>query len=80
MRVVTILAALAVVVPASAITACKNVGEGKVEVDKPVVGIKRDTVNVPTIEVSTKKDTVTTPRVTTKKTEVSVPDVKVHTP
>ncbi len=80
MRVVAILAALAVTAQASTITACKNVGDGKVEIDKPVVGIKRDTVNVPTIKVSTKKDTVTTPTVTTKKTEVSVPDVKVHTP
>jgi hypothetical protein len=80
MRVVVILAAFGAVVAANATMACKNVGEGKVEVDKPVVGIKKDTINVPTIEVSTKKDTVTTPTVTTKKTEVSVPKVKVHTP
>ena len=63
-----------------ALGACKKTGEGEYEVDKPVVGTVKDTVQTPTVDVGTKKDTITTPTVGTKKTEVTLPTVDVKKP
>jgi hypothetical protein len=74
--------------------ACKKVGEGQVEVEKPVVGTQTDTINTPSVDVGSKIDTITTPTVGTtkdtlivdrptagtKKTEVKVPTVDVKSP
>jgi hypothetical protein len=62
--------------------ACKKTGEGQYEVDKPVVGTVKDTVNTPTVDVGTKTDTITTPTVDvgTKKTEVKTPTIDVKKP
>ena len=75
--------------------ACKGTGkEGQIEVNKPVVGVQKDTVAVPTVDVGTKTDTINTPvvgttkdtlivdrpTVGTKKTEVKTPTVDVKSP
>lgn len=86
MRKLTIPTVLTVAALAGA---CKGTGkEGQIEVDKPVVGVQKDTVAVPTVGtrtdtintpvVGTTKDTliVDRPTVGTKKTEVQVPTVK----
>jgi hypothetical protein len=52
------------------LAACKKTGEGEYEVDKPVVGTTKDTVQTPTVDVGTKEDTVV----------VKTPDVDVKTP
>ena len=65
-----------------ALGACKKTGEGEYEVSKPAVGVTKDTIQTPTVDVGTKKDTITTPTVDvgTKKTEVTTPTVKVNPP
>lgn len=84
---------VASVLAAAAVTgACSGTGkEGQVEVNKPVVGVEKDTVAVPTVDVGTKTDTINTPvvgttkdtlivdrpTVGTKKTEVKTPTVDV---
>ena len=89
MRKLTIASALA----AAALSgACSGTGkEGQVEVNKPVVGVEKDTVAVPTVNVGSKVDTINTPTVGTtkdtlivdrptvgtKKTEVRRPTVDV---
>lgn len=65
MRQLTTATVLAVL---CAITACKKTGEGKYEVEKPVVGTQTDTVNTPSVDVT--KDTAT----------VTVPKVEIHKP
>jgi hypothetical protein len=74
---------LAIVVALTAtatLGACKKVGEGQVEVEKPVVGTQTDTINTPSVDVGSKVDTITTPTVGTKQTEVKVPTVDVKSP
>jgi hypothetical protein len=56
-------------------TACRKTAGGDVEVDKPVVGTVKDTINVPSVDVGTKTDSVTVPTVGTKKDTVTVPTV-----
>jgi hypothetical protein len=72
------LAVLATALAAGA--ACRKTGEGQYEVDKPVIGTQKDTVNTPSVDVGTRRDTITTPTVGTKKTEVKVPTVDVKPP
>jgi hypothetical protein len=82
---------LAFAFAAVSLGACKKVGEGQIEVEKPVVGTQTDTINTPSVDVGTKTDTINTPTmgttkdtlivdrptVGTKKTEVKVPTVDV---
>ena len=72
-----------VLVLGAALTACKA-KDGQVEVDKPVVGTKQDTLIVNTPVVGTQKDTINVPTVNvgTKKDTVIVttPTVKVNPP
>ena len=75
MRKLAILVALT-----ATLGACKKVGEGQVEVEKPVVGTQTDTINTPSVDIGTKTDTITTPTVGTKQTEVKVPTVDVKSP
>ncbi len=51
------------------LSGCKKTGEGQYEVQKPVIGTEKDTVNTPTVETGTVKDTieVTRPTVEVKK-------------
>ena len=89
MRKITIAGVLAA---AALGGACSGTGkEGQVEVNKPVVGVEKDTVSVPTVNVGSKVDTINTPTVGTtkdtlivdrptvgtKKTEVRTPTVDV---
>jgi hypothetical protein len=72
---------LAVAIAAAwTLTGCKKTGEGQYEVQKPVIGTEKDTVNTPTVETGTVKDTITVPKVTTEKKEVEVPKVEVKKP
>ena len=88
MRKLTLALTLAI---AAGLGACKKTGDGGYEVDKPTVGVTKDTVHPPTVEVGTRKDTINTPVVGTqketlivnkpvvgtKKTEVTTPTVGV---
>jgi hypothetical protein len=79
---------------AATLGACKKTGEGQYEVDKPVVGTQKDTINTPSVDVGTKVDTISTPTVGTtkdtlivdrptvgtKKTVVKTPTVDVKRP
>ena len=67
MRKLTVAVAIAAV---ATLAACKKTGEGEDEVDKPVVGTTKDTVQTPTVDVGTKTDTMV----------VKTPDVNVKTP
>lgn len=58
------------IVAVTTFAACKKTGEGEYEVDKPVVGTTKDTVQTPTVDVGTKTDTLV----------VKTPDVNVKTP
>jgi hypothetical protein len=62
-----VAAAIAAVV---VISACQKTGEGEYEVEKPVVGTEKDTIETPSVETGTAKDTISVP----------VPDVDVKTP
>jgi hypothetical protein len=62
------------------LSACKKTGEGQYEIEKPVIGTEKDTINTPTVETGTVKDTVTVPTVGTEKKEVTVPKVEVNRP
>ncbi|HXE56587.1 MAG TPA: hypothetical protein VNK43_01185 [Gemmatimonadales bacterium] len=73
-------AAVAAALVATAGSGCRKTGEGEYEVDKPVVGTEKDTVQTPRVEVGTEKDTIDVPKVTTEKKEVEVPDVDVKQP
>ena len=58
------------IVAVATLAACKKTGEGEYEVDKPVVGTTKDTVQTPTVDVGSKTDTMI----------VKTPDVDVKTP
>lgn len=62
------------------LSGCKKTGEGQYEVQKPVVGTEKDTINTPTVETGTVKDTINVPTVKTEKKEVEVPKVEVKKP
>jgi len=59
--------------------ACKKTGDGQYEVDKPVVGVQKDTVNVPQVEAHMDEKQVEVPKVEVKKdtATIKVPDVDV---
>ena len=67
----------------AALAAC-NAEDGQVEVNKPTVGTKQDTVIVNTPVVGTEKDTINVPTVKTGTKEdtliVKTPTVKVDPP
>jgi hypothetical protein len=62
------------------LSGCKKTGEGQYEVQKPVVGTEKDTVNTPSVETGTVKDTINVPKVETEKKEVTLPKVDVKKP
>lgn len=78
MRGLTVVALL--VVAAGSLGGCRKTGEGEYEVDKPVIGTEKDTINTPSVDVGTQKDTITVPTVTTEQREVTVPTVDVDPP
>jgi len=61
------------------LAACKKTGDGQYEVDKPVVGVQKDTLNVPQVEAKMEEKQVEIPKLEVKKetTTVKVPDVDV---
>jgi hypothetical protein len=61
-------------------SACRKTGEGEYEVQKPVVGTKTDTIELPTVETGTVKDTINVPKVESQKKEVTLPKVQVKPP
>ena len=73
-----------VLVLGTALAACKAKGDGQVEVDKPVVGTKQDTLIVNTPVVGTQKDTINVPTVDVGSKQdtliVKTPTVKVNPP
>ena len=77
MRGLTVVALLVV---AAGSLGCRKTGEGEYEVDKPVVGTEKDTINTPSVDVGTQKDTITVPTVKTEEREVTVPTVDVDPP
>jgi hypothetical protein len=79
MRSATLAAAIAAFVLTSA---CKKIGEGEYQVEKPVIGSETDTVKMPGVETGTVKDTINVPDVDVKseKKEVDLPKVDVETP
>jgi hypothetical protein len=62
------------------LSGCKKTGDGQYEVEKPVIGTEKDTINTPTVETGTVKDTINVPTVKTEKKEVTVPKVEVKKP
>ncbi|MGH9895643.1 MAG: hypothetical protein ACREA0_27400, partial [bacterium] len=70
MRKLTLAVTIAALVT---LGACKKTGEGQYEVQKPVIGTERDTVNTPTVETGTVKDTINVPTVETEEKEVTLP-------
>lgn len=77
MRNITLAVAFAAV---WTLSGCKKTGEGQYEVEKPVIGTEKDTINTPTVETGTVKDTINVPTVKTEKKEVTVPKVEVKKP
>ncbi len=75
-------AAVAAVLAAVSISACKKTGEGEYQVERPVVGTQTDTIHTPTVEVGTDTAKVAVPKVEVKKdtAAVKVPTVKVNPP
>ena len=61
MNKLTLVVALAAL---TTLSACKKTGEGQYEVQKPVIGTEKDTVNTPSVETGTVKDTITITRPT----------------
>jgi hypothetical protein len=60
-------------------SACRKVDDGKMEVEKPVVGTQTDTVHYPSLDVTTDSTTIAVPDVDIKKdsAKVKVPKIKV---
>jgi len=81
-RLVRKFAAVAAVLAAVSISACKKTGEGEYQVERPVVGTQTDTIHTPTVEVGTDTAKVAVPKVEVKKdtAAVKVPTVKVNPP
>jgi hypothetical protein len=75
-------AAVAAVLAAVSISACKKTGEGEYQVEKPVIGTQTDTIHTPSVEVGTDTANVTVPKVEVKKdtAAIKVPTVKVKSP
>jgi hypothetical protein len=61
-------------------SACRKTGEGEYEVQRPVVGTKTDTLELPSVETGTVKDTINVPKVESQKKEVTLPKVEVKPP
>ena len=61
-------------------SACRKTGEGEYEVQKPVIGTKTDTLELPSVETGTVKDTINVPKVESQKKEVTVPKLQVKPP
>jgi hypothetical protein len=66
------LTAIAALMAAASIMACKKTGPGEYEVQKPVIGTQTDTVTVPTLSVGTETTKVAVPKVTVKKDTASI--------
>ena len=79
MRKATLMVALGLAVMAGA---CKKTADGGVEVEKPVVGVQKDTVHPPTVQVGTDTHTVAVPKVEVRKDSAKVvtPTVSVKKP
>ncbi len=61
-----------------AATACERTSDdGTYEVDRPVVGVERDTVTFPQVETGTVTDTVEVPTIRMEEREVERPTVRV---
>jgi len=76
------LAAVAAVMAAVSVSACKKTGEGQYEVEKPVVGTQTDTISTPTVSVGSESTKVAVPKVEVKKDSatIKVPTVHVNGP
>lgn len=74
------LAAVAAVLAAVTVSACKKTGPGEYEVQKPVIGTQTDTITTPTMSVGTASTTISVPEVQVKKgtATVTVPTVQVN--
>lgn len=74
------LAAVAAVLAAVSVSACKKTGPGEYEVQKPVVGTETDTITTPTMSVGTASTTIEVPKVEVKKEQatIKVPTVQVN--
>lgn len=71
------LAAVAAVMAAVSISACKKTGDGEYQVEKPVVGTQTDTIHTPTIQVGTETTTVAVPKVKMDSAKIKTPTVRV---
>jgi hypothetical protein len=71
------LAAVAAVLAAVSISACKKTGDGEYQVEKPVIGTQTDTIHTPTIQVGTETTTVAVPKVKMDSARIKTPTVKV---
>src|SRR5204862_6991411 len=81
-RLVCKFAAIAAVLAAVSISACKKTAPGEYEVQKQVIGTETDTIRTPTVQIGTDTAKVAVPKVEVKKdsTAVKVPTVKVNPP
>ena len=70
--------AAAVLVPVLA--GCKKTGENEYEVDRPVVGVEKDTIRTPDVDVRMEDRQVEVPDVDVKRdtTTIKVPDIDVN--
>ncbi len=61
------------------LSACKKTDDGNLEVDKPVVGMEKDTLNMPQVETKMEEKQVEIPKLEIKKetATVKVPEVEV---
>jgi hypothetical protein len=76
------LAAVAAVLAAVSISACKKTGDGEYQVEKPVIGTQTDTIHTPTISIGTDTTKVQVPKVQVKTdtAKIKVPTLKVNPP
>lgn len=58
------------------VMACERTNDGQYEVDRPVVGVERDTVTFPQVETGTVTDTVEVPTIRMEEREVERPTVR----
>ena len=72
------LTAIAVMMAASSVLACKKTGPGEYEVQKPVLGTQAETVTTPTISVGTETASVQVPKLTVKRDTATIKVPTVH--
>jgi hypothetical protein len=71
---------IAAVILVPVLAGCKKTGEGEYEVDKPVIGMQKDTIHTPDIDASMKEKQVEVPDIDVKRdtATIKVPDIDIN--